>query len=273
MNKKSFTLIELLVVIAIIGILSSLVIARFSDVRDNARIANTLQWAAGQHRLMGANLVGHWPLNGNLSDISGYGNNGLWKGIDANAPSGNWITGGFSSIGNDALYLNGVNDFLEILHDDDFNKWFNNGFTINYWINVYDFTYDSNIFSKGVFPIHFRASEQIFVYIRDRDTNGYIGKRFDESLIEGHDWVMITLTWNGGLSSNDVLFYKNGSIITSSINYGTGITIPREETGNIFLFKSFEGMVSNLFLYNIALTAEEVSRIYTETKDKYLVYE
>ncbi len=46
MNKKSFTLIELLVVIAIIGILSSLIIARFSNVRESARIANTLQWSS-----------------------------------------------------------------------------------------------------------------------------------------------------------------------------------------------------------------------------------
>jgi prepilin-type N-terminal cleavage/methylation domain-containing protein len=70
MSKKSFTLIELLIVIAIIGILSSLVIARFSNVRDNARIANTLQWSAGIHRTLGANLVGYWPLNGDLNDLS-----------------------------------------------------------------------------------------------------------------------------------------------------------------------------------------------------------
>ena len=76
MDKKSFTLIELLVVIAIIGILSSLVIGRFNNLQERARIANTLQWSAGVHRTLGANLVGHWPLNGDLNDISGYGING-----------------------------------------------------------------------------------------------------------------------------------------------------------------------------------------------------
>ncbi len=38
MNRKGFTLIELLVVIAILGILVSLILPRFSDVRNNANI-------------------------------------------------------------------------------------------------------------------------------------------------------------------------------------------------------------------------------------------
>ncbi|MFH1093815.1 MAG: prepilin-type N-terminal cleavage/methylation domain-containing protein [Candidatus Omnitrophota bacterium] len=38
MNRKGFTLIELLIVIAILGILVSLILPRFADVRDDANV-------------------------------------------------------------------------------------------------------------------------------------------------------------------------------------------------------------------------------------------
>ena len=38
MNRKGFTLIELLIVIAILGILVSLILPRFSDVREDANV-------------------------------------------------------------------------------------------------------------------------------------------------------------------------------------------------------------------------------------------
>jgi prepilin-type N-terminal cleavage/methylation domain-containing protein len=118
MNKKSFTLIELLVVIAIIGILSSLVIGRFSDWGENARISNTLQWSAGTHRVLGAHLVGHWPLNEGsemvAKDVSGYDNHGTMH----NFQESDWDNDGVPGTGDKALGFD-YNDqkYVEVDYD------------------------------------------------------------------------------------------------------------------------------------------------------------
>jgi prepilin-type N-terminal cleavage/methylation domain-containing protein len=163
MNKKSFTLIELLVVIAIIGILSSLVIARFSNISESARIANTLQWAAGTHRTLGANLIGHWPLNegsGTIAnDISGYGNNMTLSDIE-------WVSG-ITGTDNMALKLHETNGSYFIkpidvgldLNNETISFWMKNNFTreeegntgtFKHWIVHWGSYYNNNSGGFGI---------------------------------------------------------------------------------------------------------------------------
>lgn len=84
MKQKGFTLIEILVVIAIIGLLASIILVSLKEVRERARIAKGLNFAAQIHHALGAYAVGIWDFNegsGNeVKDTSGNDNNGTIYG-------------------------------------------------------------------------------------------------------------------------------------------------------------------------------------------------
>jgi prepilin-type N-terminal cleavage/methylation domain-containing protein len=271
-GKKSFTLIELLVVIAIIGILSSLIIARFNNVRENARIANTLQWSAGQHRLIGANLIGHWPLNGNLNDISGNGNHGKWKNTNDPVPSDKWSRG--ISYEN-SLNLNGSVDYVDINSINSITSSFTYSFWFKYsgigntWGGIVGIS-DDNSYNAEV-----RLSEPTSLgIIQFRiSKDGHLSSAWISSEIGINYWTHIVATRNNGLGSD---LFINGE----SVGFFTNTDDVAQIFTNTFKIGKLAystlyvgGLINDVRVYDTALTAEEVSRIYAETKDKYLVYE
>jgi prepilin-type N-terminal cleavage/methylation domain-containing protein len=275
MNKKSFTLIELLVVIAIIGILSSLVIARFSDVRGDARIANTLQWAAGQHRLIGANLVGHWPLNEGsgastpIKDLSGYGHTGTMVNFSGNP----WVAG-VPGTGNMALNFSGAQSVAlpnanELIKD-------NNNWTMSAWFKATSI--GSYASSDRVITLRYASgntatslslaydNQAQFLYRKADNNFGYL----TYTGIKTGEWYHLVGTFNGVTYTA----YLNGADKKTANDTFAGLS---SEVAHIGSFANssffFSGAISDVRIYNTAITAEEVSRIYAETKDKYLVYE
>jgi prepilin-type N-terminal cleavage/methylation domain-containing protein len=279
MNKKSFTLIELLIVIAIIGILSSLVIARFSNVRENARIANTLQWAAGQHRLIGANLVGHWSFDEGESntahDISGYNNHGTLSGVEI--PE--WTDGLVGGNGY-ALDFNGINSYVDIADSDSLDSTVNN-LTISAWIK-FDTIKWNFIVNKGVDGDS--AANNPCYWLRFTNIDSKIEFKAKSGLTTNTEypagkWYNVVGVYEGVADGSSKMFiYVDGSLVTSRTNASYPLetsSLPLRigiksnlETGSIL-----DGILDDVRIYNAALTAEEVSRIYAETKDKYLVYE
>jgi prepilin-type N-terminal cleavage/methylation domain-containing protein len=280
MNKKSFTLIELLVVIAIIGILSSLVIARFNNTRENERIANTLQWAAGQHRMLGANLVGHWPLSGNLSDISGYGKHGTWGG--GGSPSYTSGPGGDMK----ALVVTQNSDgvLVPILIDNTNFGSSNAQYTFSTWLYLsgHKGAGQSVIMGAayyGGFGLFIASDGSTYTnantYLRIT-SNQYQTNNFSLELNKWYNLVSILDRPNSKIS-----FYANGVLI-SQINIGAGSFshdtrdfkingINQPGGGGPWI--NIAGLFSDARVYDTALTAEEIGRIYAETRDKYLVYE
>jgi prepilin-type N-terminal cleavage/methylation domain-containing protein len=283
MNKKSFTLIELLVVIAIIGILSSLIIARFSNVRDNARIANTLQWSVGQHRLLANDLVGHWNFddeNNRLKDLSLYGNHGLWKNQPGLIPLEK-VRDGVLGSGGKSIYFDGSADFIHAVHQSFYNDLFTGGqFTFSVWIKA-----DRSLEGRAIFGTFLDKWSGGTPCIGSRLSMLNDGRmNFELCLTTGHaamnsshknfeQWhhVVGTAIWNGFDTKSRI--YVNGLLEnsqTSSYPMNDHIRQPINIGWMGYHDYYFPGLIDDVRVYKIALTAEEVSRIYAETKDKYL---
>jgi prepilin-type N-terminal cleavage/methylation domain-containing protein len=264
MNKKSFTLIELLVVIAIIGILSSLVIARFSNLRESARISNTLQWSAGIHRTLGAHLVGHWPLNGNANDISGYGNHGTVVGSTTwseDSPDSNQtihLTGGY-------VELPSVNPREAI----SVSAWVKSDNT-NYYSSVWQIVSKYDAFILGVGGSGNNDTISFIIY------NGSTWTNYNNSYAVPYPdrWNYFIGTYDSNTQTSSLYVNgekKNSQITTGLINNDTGsIDLGQRECcpGSVF-----HGLISDVRIYDTALTAEEVNRIYVENRNNYLVKE
>jgi prepilin-type N-terminal cleavage/methylation domain-containing protein len=274
MSKKSFTLIELLIVIAIIGILSSLVIARFSNVRDNARIANTLQWSAGIHRTLGANLVGYWPLDegsGTIAyDISGYNRHGDIIGDPT------WVDG-VPGTGVQVPKFNGTDDYVDTNNLFNFSQ--DDSFTVSFWVNFEDHSHKASAAAGLVGKAHYYDNSwSIWLYNDHRILFELSGNPTRQGRISCYTpflniqtWYHFIATYNDGLMkvylNSDLVDFKNYSKLGDFNNSNeVKIGARHADTG-----RRLEGSISDVRIYDTALTAEEVGRMYAETKDKYLV--
>ena len=94
-KKRGFTLVELLVVIAIISLLSSIVLASLSSVREKARLAAAKQFEASLFHATGASQSILWKFDegsgASAVDSTGNGSNGtIYQGVfTTDTPTGN----------------------------------------------------------------------------------------------------------------------------------------------------------------------------------------
>jgi prepilin-type N-terminal cleavage/methylation domain-containing protein len=276
-NRKSFTLIELLVVIAIIGILSSLVIGRFNNLQERARIANTLQWSSGVHKMLGANLVGHWPLNEGpgsviVRDLSGHNNHGTIIGDPV------WVDG-IPGVDGYTLEFDGLDDYIDIGNQAKLDMG-TNDFSLSGWIRFLDADSYGSFFGKycstwNMNPGYaLRHNSGRFGFIIT-DNNGNQIDQLTGIFIDDGRWHHIAASFER--SDNVVVYLDNQNVgiwdissigdIDNSFNFYIGRRAYSSGP------KYFNGNISDIRIYNTALTAKEASRIYTGTKDKYLAYE
>ena len=104
--------------------------------------------------------------------------------------------------------------------------------------------------------------------------NGNIDRRALGRSIDLDKWLNLTYVWYGGSNFH---VYLNGRLETSisydghaGVSSFYGLVIGKRGGINAGYFI---GNLKDIRIYDTALTAEEVGRIYAETKDKYLAYE
>jgi len=122
LSSRAFTLVELLVVIAIVGLLSTIVLAVTSGVSEQGRIAKSLQFSKHLENSLGDHLVGRWTFDetanlcgaSRVCDTSGWDNHGTMHNfvlpcglVDDDTPSGQ---GG-------AMRFDGEDDYVSILNN------------------------------------------------------------------------------------------------------------------------------------------------------------
>ena len=146
--QKSFTLIELLVVIAIIGVIASIVLVTVKSVREKARIAKGLQFAASVHHALGTYAVGIWDFDEGsgttANDASGYDNVGTINGATWTAEGDTPSEKGY------ALSFDGSNDYVDTI---DLSWGRDDSFSIAVWIKPATASGNKPIVSKSSWNI------------------------------------------------------------------------------------------------------------------------
>lgn len=213
-------------------------------------------------------LVGYWPLNEGTGsaayDLSGNGNIGQWFG----SPSG---ISGYYSTGRDGQWagtFNGGTDY--VLTNLSATKFPVSAGTITFWMNAstsvgspwYDVLGNADVYyhKNGVYFRLTSAGNYISFVISDAsgDTSVAAG-----SLLSG--WNFIAGTWNGSVVTLSI----NGSSYTTSTQtyapfYQYAFNIGADGSHDYSTW--YDGLLSDVRVYNRALSAGEIRAIYNGGK-------
>ena len=201
-------------------------------------------------------LVGWWPLDGNASDMSGNGNDGVVYGAI--------LTSDRNGLLNKAYSFNGTNSYIQIPYKSSLNAV---PITYSIWCsaNVLNSLHGSPLTSRYTSP-----SSGISIYKSPENTwylmTGISGNEWSSVptnvSVELNQWVKLLVSIN----ATEAIFYVNGNPsqtinnfvanTSGSLRIGAGAT----ETSSPQFF--FKGLIDDLRIYDRALSAAEVQALY-----------
>jgi N-acetylneuraminic acid mutarotase len=223
-------------------------------------------------------LVGWWPFNGNANDESGNGNHGTVNGAT--------LTSDRNGVQGKAYSFDGiVNNFIEIPSSSSINAT-NSNFSWSFWIKSNSIStqigYNKNygVISKTQTGTTCNGAT-IF------EVNGFLGSQnllcnpnvlnygcgTNTSTFD-NNWHHIVLTLKAGHTS---MFYIDGKAQTSNSsivasNYSISINSPiRIGRPTDSYWKSYNGLVDDIAIYNRSLTQQEITALYTGVVTKDIV--
>jgi hypothetical protein len=202
------------------------------------------------------------------TDLGVYSNNGTLT----NVPT-------YSSSNGGSIVFDGIDDYATVSDVTGVTDFSNtNNYTVDFWVYVNSTqndtrNADNNIVEKwsqvGSYPYTFRyvRSSQI---IRAAAYNG-TSDNSTSVTVSPNNWVHICGVFNW--SSSLLTLYMNGGSVTSSTALNLTGTITNDSALNLMRrgngFNYVTGRLSNLKIYNRALTAAEVSQNYNALKGRF----
>ena len=205
------------------------------------------------------NLIAHWKLDetsGTVAYDSAGTNNGTVYGAA-------WTAGQFAG----ALSFDGDTDYVDVPDSDDFVPPVG---TISVWVKLN--TWGENNFgrimchlagpvgNRNGFDWNVRGSDHNFGFCMYNGTSSCSVNSAPESLTL-NNWYHLTVVWNG----TNMIGYVNGS--QSAVS--TQLTSPGNPAYDLFIGRvtdtslyDFNGAIDDVRIYNRALTAEDIQKIY-----------
>ena len=265
-QDKGFTLIELLVVISIIGLLSSIVLASLSTVREKARIAAGTLFEANTFHIFGADAIAFYDFSTGSGGPLDYtkSHNGTLSGTTpptysslGDTPSGK----GYSLVFGGAGYV------------DIGNATFSNPSTFVAWIKTTS-TNQMAVLSNGII-----SGSRIFIGLAGGTYAGSVfmyddyistGSGIDiksATKINDGKWHYVAITFDG--TKNLVNIYIDGKIesTTSATNY-MAVTNVNSVTRIGYDIQSgasyFTGSLDGVGMYTQSLLGYDIQRLYAE---------
>jgi len=211
-------------------------------------------------------LVGHWTFDGkdmidNATDRSGQGNHGDLTNFNSTTT----VSGKLGQ----ALEFDGVNDYVDV--GDDLYESNNTG-TISMWLNIdtvggetYAFSSSVESSSSNHIAVRLQGSTPVLQFYSDGRNDFVYGQGLGYN-----KWAHLTITSNGSLYT----FYKNGAKVSPTVSAGSNLgtwfddlasaahntVIGRRKRNPDTLY--FNGAIDDVRIYNRALSADEISRLY-----------
>ena len=158
----------------------------------------------------------------------------------------------------------------------DLGTWsFGGAHSIATWIKADEWRYDAPIlFLAGSDQVALRFNSSSGTHLThaiDGSAAGTVEWHNSPSgLLEWSQWVHLAVTVEDGVNQSTIRFYKDGSLFSTSADKTAPDTVSRNvqyvarsDSGTDY--KYFSGTLDELRSYKIALSADEVSSIYTET--------
>ena len=211
----------------------------------------------------------HYPLNGNANDNAIHKNNG--------SLFGNWeVTS--DRFGNPcgAIYFDGQTSYLEAPHINQFNK-IKNKLSVTAWIKldkknkINDLSW-ATILCKGNSSVelrenpHFRfqimqSKKQSTVSINTEFTEYDLN--YQQHQFKENEWMFIAFVYDGKnvkycINGQSVFEYSyKGKLYKNNAPLHIGLDIPGAK-------EFFKGVMDDIKIYHVALTNEEINKIYTQ---------
>jgi hypothetical protein len=178
-------------------------------------------------------------------------------------PNGTLTNGtGYSSANSGSFFFDGTNDAL------DFSSYTPDANTVSIWVNLKSLQngpilyVGNDEYNSTVWSWSFFAFNSLF-YFRASTTSNY----FTE-VPPFNTWINYTLIRNNG--SNVSIAYKNGVFFDSTANSTTTNPYPNMRFGLSGTNNAANFNLSQVLIYNRALSAQEVKQNYNATKKRYI---
>lgn len=211
-----------------------------------------------------SDVTAHYALDGNAQDSSGNGHHGTVYGATATTDRFGTVSG--------AMSFNGTSDKIVIPDDNAFSSHASGEISVSAWINVHDIATDNHhqtrqpVAAKG-----FYGDWEWALYVYDDRSAGFStwqsgGSGHNEwrttSGLVGEDWVHLAATFTDNVSGT---VYVNGNSEATSTSFSGNahngvhdLHIGAREDGQYL-----NADIDDLWVFNKALSAEDVNRLYT----------
>lgn len=209
------------------------------------------------------NLVAHYPLNGNLLDISHHANHGIAQGsvaysaLGANGMSGQFIPSG--------------SGYVEIAHQP--QHIFHDGFTVGFWFKPNLLASDGRLLQK-LYPVNnnqgngwdviCNADHAVRFYYASDPLFPYWSEAVCPIPVSIGNWHFIVYTYSA--ADNTFRGYLNGVAMTNQIPVRS--PLPMDTTLSLMLMHDrrdsldAEGWLDEVRIYNRAITSNEVRQLF-----------
>jgi len=201
------------------------------------------------------------------------GDGTTWRDLSGNGNTGTLVNGvGYSGSDGGSLSFDGVNDYVNLgdFYDNTSSITINSWVYLNSSLPAYSTTFRT-IISKGPHPtqdygLYFNSTNNVIVWIIN---SGNIRLETPNNSINKGVWNNISVT----LSTSMVGIYLNGTLLTST---NSVTTIPSSTKQFLIGYdgdsgddRYWNGNISQVSIYNRALTPQEIQQNYNATKYRY----
>jgi hypothetical protein len=199
---------------------------------------------------------------------SGLTSNPLVGGVGATLVNGT----GFSSANGGSFFFDGTNDYIDTNQYPSTISLASSEFSVCLWVKVADYSLWNSFISRTTSNLP--TPLDIYTVINDGKIRVFLGNVNGQSFLLSNtpiplEWTYVSFT----LDSNFIRIYLNG--IQDNFSNTIGLPSRVDSSSSIWLgtradnFTRMKGNISQVKIYNRALTAQEIKQNYNATKKRY----